>query len=77
MSENITTEQEAPKTITIDDVAYDIGSLTEKGVQLITSLKHIEKVINDKTLEMNIVNLAKAKILQDLSVEKENFTKAA
>lgn len=68
------TNQEAPKTIKIEDKTYDVASLTEKGVQLVNNIQMVDQVISTKQLEANIASVAKDKLVAELVAEAVNFT---
>lgn len=70
---------EAPKepieirTIKIEGKTYDVKSITEKGGHLISNIQKIDEVLAQKQLELGIVNVAKAKMIEDLVKEAVNF----
>ena len=61
------------RTINIEGKAYDVKSITDKGAQIIGNIQKIDEVMSQKQLELNIINIAKAKLIDDLVKEARNF----
>lgn len=61
------------KTITINDEVYYIDSITEAGKQLINSIQKIEKIIEQHEIEVQMAQMSKAKLFNDLIREKTQF----
>jgi len=68
-----TVEKTEIKTIKIEGKSYDITSLTELGTNIISNIQKVEEIISRKQLELGVVNLAKAKLIEDLIKEANNF----
>lgn len=62
------------KTITIDDKKYAIDSLTEKGQSIILNLQKVEATLASSQFDVTVAQLAKAKLLDELGKEVQNFT---
>lgn len=61
------------RTITIEGKTYDVKSVTDKGAQIIGNIQKIEEVLSQKQLELNIISVAKAKMIDELVKEAQNF----
>lgn len=61
------------RTIKIEGKTYDVKSVTDKGAQIIGDIQKIDEVLSQKQLELNIVNIAKAKLIDELVKEAQNF----
>lgn len=61
------------RTIKIEGKAYDVKSVTDKGTQLIGNIQKIDEIMSQKQLELNIINIAKAKLIEELVKESSNF----
>jgi purine-nucleoside phosphorylase len=68
------TEQTELKTIQIGDVTYDAASVTELGINIINDIRKVDAKIADKQLTVSIMQLAKAKLIEELEKEKSKFT---
>lgn len=62
------------KTFQIGEKTYDASSITEHGVNLINDIRKVDAKIADKQLGISIMQLAKAKLLEELDKEVVNFT---
>jgi hypothetical protein len=70
------TENKEPveiRTIKIEGKTYDVKSVTDKGAQIIGNIQKIEEVLSQKQLEINIISVAKAKLIEELVKEAQNF----
>jgi hypothetical protein len=70
------TENKEPveiRTIKIEGKTYDVKSVTDKGAQTIGNIQKIEEVLSQKQLEINIISVAKAKLIEELVKEAQNF----
>lgn len=67
-------ENQEPQTISIDGKKYDVASLGEKGTSLIANIQRMDGAIEHKQFELNMAQLAKAKLIDELSKEVPNFT---
>ena len=71
------TETEKPIEIrTIKKIkgkTYDVKSITDNGAQIIGNIQKIDEVISQKQLELNIIDIAKAKLIDELVKEANNF----
>ena len=67
------TEQEAPKTVKIEDKTYAVDSLTEKGVQLINNISMVDQVVARHRSEMEVASYAKDNLVRELVAEAVNF----
>lgn len=65
--------QDGRKTITINDESYYIDSITETGKNLVNSIQKIEKIIEQHEIELQIGQMAKAKLFNDLIRETAQF----
>ena len=61
------------RTIKIEGKTYDVKSVTDKGAQIIGNIQKIDEVMSQKQLEINIINIAKAKMIDELVKEAQNF----
>jgi hypothetical protein len=59
--------------IKIEGKTYDVKSVTEAGAQIIGNIQKIDGVLSQKQLELNIINIAKAKLVDELVKEAQNF----
>jgi hypothetical protein len=59
--------------IKIEGKTYDVKSVTEAGAQIIGNIQKIDGVLSQKQLELNIINIAKAKLIDELVKEASNF----
>jgi hypothetical protein len=59
--------------IKIEGKTYDVKSVTEAGAQIIGNIQKIDGVLSQKQLEINIINIAKAKLVDELVKEAQNF----
>jgi hypothetical protein len=69
------TENKEPveiRTIKIEGKTYDVKSVTDKGAQIIGNIQKIEEVLSQKQLELNIISVAKAKLIEELVKEAQN-----
>ena len=60
-------------TIKIEGKTYDVKSITDNGAQIIGNIQKIDEVMSQKQLELNIINIAKAKLIDELVKEASNF----
>lgn len=60
-------------TIKIEGKTYDVKSITDNGAQIIGNIQKIDEVMSQKQLELNIINIAKAKLIDELVKEVKNF----
>ena len=60
-------------TIKIEGKTYDVKSITDNGAQIIGNIQKIDEVMSQKKLELNIINIAKAKLIDELVKEVKNF----
>ena len=60
-------------TIIIEGKTYDVKSITDNGAQIIGNIQKIDEVMSQKQLELNIINIAKAKLIDELVKEVKNF----
>lgn len=61
------------RTIKIEGKIYDVKSITDNGAQIIGNIQKIDEVMSQKQLELNIINIAKAKLVDELVKEAQNF----
>ena len=61
------------RTIKIEGKTYDVKSVTDKGTQLIGNIQKIDEVLSQKQLELNIISVAKAKLIEELVKESSKF----
>ena len=61
------------RAIKIEGKTYDVKSITENGAQIIGNIQKIDEVMSQKQLEINIINIAKAKLIDELVKEAKNF----
>lgn len=66
-------EQEAPKTVKIEDKTYSVESLTEKGIQLINNISMVDQIVARHRSEMEVASFAKDKLVAELVAETPNF----
>ncbi len=64
---------EIRSTIKIEGKTYDVKSITDNGAQIIGNIQKIDELISQKQLELNIINIAKAKLIDELVKEVKNF----
>ena len=64
---------EIRSTIKIEGKTYDVKSITDNGAQIIENIQKIDEVMSQKQLELNIINIAKAKLIDELVKEASNF----
>ena len=65
------------RTIKIEGKVYDVKSITDNGAQIIGNIQKIDEVMSQKQLELNIINIAKAKLIDELVKEASNFQEAS
>ena len=68
-----TKESDENRTIKIEGKTYDVKSITDNGTQIIGNIQKIDEVMSQKQLELNIINIAKAKLIDELVKEASNF----
>ena len=68
-----TKESDEIRTIKIEGKTYDVKSITDIGAQIIGNIQKIDEVMSQKQLELNIINIAKAKLIDELVKEASNF----
>ena len=61
------------RAIKIEGKTYDVKSITENGAQIIGNIQKIDEVMSQKQLEINIINIAKVKLIDELVKEAKNF----
>lgn len=66
-------QQTELKTFQIGDKVYDAASITEHGLNIINDIRKVDGKIADKQLTMSIMQLAKAKLIEELTKETANF----
>ena len=64
---------EIRSTIKIEGKTYNVKSITDNGAQIIGNIQKIDEVMSQKQLELNIINIAKAKLIDELVKEASNF----
>ena len=72
-----TKESDENRTIKIEGKTYDVKSITDNGAQIIGNIQKIDEVMSQKQLELNIINIAKAKLIDELVKEASNFQEAS
>ena len=62
------------KTIKIGEKAYAVDSMTEYGRNILQDLQKVDGVLNQQQLLVSVTQLAKGKLLEELTKEAANFT---
>ena len=76
MSEEKTNRQNTEvETITIGETAYIADSLTEHATNILNDIKKVETRISQISLDLNIMSIAKGRLIEELDKESANFIK--
>jgi len=65
------------ETIKLGEKTFLADSVTERGNNIIDDIQKVESLIGTQQLELSVSNLAKGKLLEELTKESSNFTEVA
>jgi len=69
-------EQGEIHTIKLGDKLFTMESVTDLGHGILEDIRKVDSVIQQQSLTLSISNLARQKLLADLTAESEKFTPA-
>jgi len=69
----MTKQKKAPATITLGDKTFNADKLSKLGTDIMNDLAKVDGVIAEQNLLVSISNVARGKLIEELTKESVNF----